>query len=365
MHKYPPIQYHDYLHLDSLLNAQKPKGEEYGKLAHDETLFIIVHQAYELWFKQILVEIDSVLEIFSQETINEKQVSLAVSRLSRITKIQKVLMEQIDILETMTPLDFLEFRDFLYPASGFQSIQFRQVEVKLGLRKQDRLTYNQSPFEKSLRQDHKAVQANTEKQPSLFDLIEKWLERTPFLRIEGFDFWQSYQQSVEKMLSSEMEFIQSHHELSDEEKKQNLQRILQSQESFSGLFNQDKYLEMKEKSFWRFSQKSLHAALFIQIYRDEPILHQPFRLLQCLLDIDENFTSWRYRHALMALRMLGRKVGTGGSSGHEYLRLSTDKHKIFNDLFHLTTFFIPRSQRPELPQDLKKTLSYHFSIEQN
>ncbi len=365
MSKYPPVQYHDYLHLDSLLGAQKPKGEEYKRPAHDEMLFIIVHQVYELWFKQILTELDSVLELISEDTVIEKHISLAVSRLLRITKIQKILMEQIDILETMTPLDFLEFRELLYPASGFQSIQFRQVEAKMGLRKTDRLSYNQSPYKNSLRDDHKKMQEQLESQDSLFDLIEKWLERTPFLSVQGFDFWKSYRISVQNMLNSDMEVIKSSSLLSEEEKKQNLKKISAAQESFTALFDSEKYNALKEKGHWRLSHKALHAALFIQIYRDEPILDQPFKLLQSLLDIDENFTSWRYRHALMALRMLGQKIGTGGSSGHEYLRMSTDKHKVFTDLFHLTTFFIPRSQRPELPSDLKKTLGYYFNAQKD
>ncbi len=104
----PPLYYSDYLKLDQILNSQHPKSLEYGgKLAHDEVLFIIVHQAYELWFKQILHELDSVIEIFEGDYVNEKDVGISVARLRRITEIQKLLVDQIGILETMTPLDFL------------------------------------------------------------------------------------------------------------------------------------------------------------------------------------------------------------------------------------------------------------------
>lgn len=361
MSKPSPVQYHDYLCLDSLLGAQKPKSQEHNQLVHDEYLFIIVHQIYELWFKQILIEMDSVLALLNKEVVNENHMSLIVSRLTRITKIQKILMDQIDIIETMTPLDFLEFRNLLNPASGFQSIQFRQVEVKMGLRKDDRLLYNQSPYQDSLRKDHKTLQQEVEDQPSLFDLVERWLERTPFLKIQGFDFWQGYRSCVEEMLEEEIEAVKSNSILNEQDKKRSIEKILVSKEAFEIIFDPERYEKMRKEKQWRLSRKALHAALFIQLYRDEPILNHPFRLLQALLDIDENFTSWRYRHALMALRMLGKKVGTGGSSGHEYLSLSASKHKVFTDFFNLTTFFIPRNRRPELPKELKKTLGYYFN----
>ena len=129
--KYPAIQYHSYLGLEALLSTQKLKSEEYGKKAHDEMLFVIVHQTYELWFKQMLFELDAVLETFSGQQIDDSHMGTAVSRLERIVSIQKFINGQIDILETMTPLDFLEFREFLYPASGFQSFQWRCFETKL------------------------------------------------------------------------------------------------------------------------------------------------------------------------------------------------------------------------------------------
>ncbi|MBY0384308.1 tryptophan 2,3-dioxygenase, partial [bacterium] len=99
---------------------------------------------------------------------------------------------------------------------------------------------------------------------------------------------------------------------------------------------------------------------FVQLYRDEPLLQSPFHLITCLQDIDENFTQWRQRHAQMAHRMLGAKMGTGGSSGHKYLAAAADKHKVFTDLFNLSTFLIPKSQLPELPQDLKKKLGFQY-----
>ncbi|GFX92425.1 tryptophan 2,3-dioxygenase [Trichonephila clavipes] len=131
----PCMLYGEYLQLDQLLNCVKPASEIYGnELVHDEHLFIITHQAYELWFKQIIFELDSVKNLFSSEAIDENRMLRITSRLNRIVVILKVLVDQIAILETMAPLDFMEFRNYLSPASGFQSVQFRVIENMLGVK---------------------------------------------------------------------------------------------------------------------------------------------------------------------------------------------------------------------------------------
>ena len=117
---------------------------------------------------------------------------------------------------------------------------------------------------------------------------------------------------------------------------------------------------MKKKKK-RLSHKATQAALLIFLYRDEPILHSPFNLLSRLMDVDELFTTWRQRHAIMVRRMIGAKIGTGGSSGHAYLQKTADRHKIFSDLADLSTFFIPRSALPELPENIKRNLGYYFN----
>ena len=137
-----PVYYRDYLQLDKILNAQVPLSAAQGTPAHDERLFIIIHQVYELRFIQIQHELDDVLDIFSKEYIDEKQIGIAVSRLRGITENQKVLVDQLNVLETMTALDFLEFRHLLSPASGFQSVQFREIENKLGVVPEQRMGYD-------------------------------------------------------------------------------------------------------------------------------------------------------------------------------------------------------------------------------
>ena len=116
------------LQLERLLGSQQMQSALQGRPAHDEMLFIIVHQAYELWFKQILWELDAMLAIFGGSQVPEEGVGRAVSHCGRIIEIQRVLIDQVDVLETMTPLDFLDFRDDLMPASGFQSVQFRLID---------------------------------------------------------------------------------------------------------------------------------------------------------------------------------------------------------------------------------------------
>ena len=354
---YPPIHYSDYLKIDDLLNLQKPRSEEFGKSAHDETLFIVIHQVYELWFKQILFELDSALKLFSQSRIDERDMLMATHRLQRIIEIQKILVAQVDVLETMTPLDFLEFRDFLYPASGFQSAQFRLVENKLGLI--NRLTYNKAEYDKALKDSDVAPVKNAEESPSLFELLEKWLERTPFLSSESFEFWKSYRVAVENRIKDSREKLKES-DLESKTIEAHTKSLDIMERSFTGIFDKEVYKKQQEEGQWRLSHEALCAALFIQLYRDEPILQLPFQIITQLQTIDENFTQWRHRHALMVHRMIGAKMGTGGSSGHKYLRAASDRHKVFQDFNNLSTFFIPKSELPELPKELKDQLNFRY-----
>ncbi|HTD49723.1 MAG TPA: tryptophan 2,3-dioxygenase family protein, partial [Acidimicrobiia bacterium] len=165
------LYYWDYLQLDGLLNAQAPKSLEAGAVQHDEYLFICVHQTSELWFKQILVELNSVLAIMGVAQVADRDLGTIVSRLRRVNEIVHLLVGQIDVLETMTPLDFLEFRMFLVPASGFQSVQFRLIENKFGLRVTDRLNVEGHSYASTLREDHARLVDETEHSASLFDQI--------------------------------------------------------------------------------------------------------------------------------------------------------------------------------------------------
>ena len=354
------LNYSDYLQLNKLLESQSLMSDKNGQKAHDEMLFIIIHQTYELWFKQIIHELDLVGNLFSQKTIDESKVSNAVLKLNRIIEIQKILIDQIRVLETMTAMDFLEFRDYLFPSSGFQSAQFRIIENRLGLHQSDRLSYMNKNYKDAIKDDEKDLVNTSESVKSIFDLLERWLERTPFLSFEGFEFWEKYSESVTTLLKEEENLIRNRPNQSREELEFNLKSHKNTVSSFQAFLSSEKHEELINKGEKRLSHKATKAALLIFLYRDEPILHSPFNLLSKLMDIDELFTNWRQRHATMVHRMIGGKIGTGGSSGHKYLRSAAQKHKIFSDLSDLSTFFIKRSALPKLPKNIKNSLGYYY-----
>lgn len=354
------VRYDTYLQLEKLLQAQTRVSELKGRPAHDEMLFIIIHQVYELWFKQILFEFDRILEIYRQPQIPESSLGTVVRGLHRVNEIFRLLVQQVSVLETMTPFDFLDFRDDLYPASGFQSLQFRVLETKLGLSQQRRLLFAGSPYLNHLAKDQREQIEEIMKQPSLKEGLEKWLERTPFVSDGTFDFWNQYFGSVSRMLHHDMEMVQKNPRLSEEEKKPSISRLETSLQQFRHLESDTEYKKLQEAGIFELSRKAILSALFIMIYRDEPVLHNPFQILNALQDLDESITQWRQRHALMAHRMLGTKIGTGGSSGAEYLAKTAQHHKIFTDFFNLSTFLIPRSKIPALPQELRKKMGFAF-----
>ncbi|HEY2798275.1 MAG TPA: tryptophan 2,3-dioxygenase family protein [Thermoanaerobaculia bacterium] len=360
-----PLYYADYLQLDRLLSCQRMQSALNGKPAHDEMLFIIVHQAYELWFKQVIWELDAVLATFRTSPVPEEDLGQAVLRLGRIVEIQRVLIQQVDVLETMTPLDFLDFRDALFPASGFQSVQFRLVENKLGMRRGDRLQVNDAPYTSRFTKEDAARAEASEREPSLFDLIQGWLERTPFLHFGDFDFWREYRRAVDAMLDADRASIRSNPTLTETEKTTQLSGVEATAGRFADLFADAKDAAKPETAPGRhFSRRALQAALLIHLYRDEPILHLPFRLLALLADIERNFTTWRQRHAQMAMRMIGTRIGTGGTSGHQYLDRAAERHRVFADLSALASFFIPRSALPRLPAEVRSRMGFRFQSPQ-
>lgn len=359
--KYATVHYNNYLGLEQLLGAQKPKSAELDdEPAHDEMLFIIVHQAYELWFKQIIHELESVVELFRKKRVHPRSIGVSIGRLERVVEIQKLLINQIRIMETMTPLDFLDFRNYLFPASGFQSYQFRMIENLLGLEDKHRITYNGEPYDVVFDKKKKESLRDVVDATSLFEAVEDWLERTPFLEFGDFDFLEDYKKAVGRMLKKEQKAINETDYLTDKEKEMRLKMLGGTDTYFQAILDRDAHIERQKSGDIRLSYEATIAALFINLYRDEPILHLPFKLLVTLTEIDEALTTWRYRHAQMVMRMIGNKIGTGGSSGHGYLNKTAEKHHIFKDLHGISTLLIPRSELPELPQVLKDQLDFNF-----
>ena len=355
------VYYADYLQLDRLLDCQQLESTRHGHTAHDEMLFIVVHQAYELWFKQILWELDAVCRAIGRDTVDEKEMGRVVAHLERIVEIQRLLLQQLSVLETMTPLDFLDFRDYLVPASGFQSLQFRLIENRLGLDPRRRMRISGAPYTTVLAPEHAAEVTAAEHEPSLLHHVDRWLARTPFLHFGDFDFWHAYRGAVERMLDRERKVIASNPHLDEDARADHLAQFEATATTFESLFDADRYQAQVDKGERRLSQSAFLAALQISLYRDEPIFHMPHRFLTALVDIDEGFTAWRQRHALMVHRMIGGKTGTGGTAGHRYLQAAAEKHKAFGDLFDLSTYHIPRSELPELPPEVREQMGFRWA----
>jgi tryptophan 2,3-dioxygenase len=353
---HPPVYYGDYLHLERLLSLQSPESAMHGTTVHDEMLFIIVHQAYELWFKQVLHEFDRIERDFSTNPVDDEAMARIVHSLARIHEILKLLVAQLDVLETMTPADFLDFRDYLFPASGFQSLQFRLIETRLGLPEGSRVQLDGEAVEKRLSAADRQKLAAARSRPTILALLDIWLARTPFLDWGGESFRVAYRDAVVRHLAADVETVKADAAIPAERRKREINGLDEALEAFAAIFEPD-----MNRDSWRLSPKAVQAALFITVYREMPAVQQPFRLLSLLMDIDETLTFWRYRHALMVERMIGRKIGTGGSSGYAYLRSTAERHRIFGDLFQLSTFLIPRSSLPELPAEVRRRLGFVYA----
>lgn len=358
---YASIHYNNYLKLDQLLSAQQLRSELVGKPAHDEMLFIIIHQVYELWFKQIQHELDSITKMFKSDFVDEKSIGIAIDRLDRVITILHLQIQQILVIETIKPHEFLDFRNYLFPASGFQSFQFRKVEVSLGLSTKNRITYNNKPYHIFFTDDQTAELKRIEDDGSLIVEVNNWLERTPFLQFNTFDFLKDYRAAVDKMIAREQENIANNNFLSDEEIQMRLKMLGDTTTYFDSIFNEESHNELVAEGKLRFSYKATLAALFIKLFKEHPILRLPNTFLEKLLEIEELLTTWRFRHSQMVLRTLGKKIGTGGSNGHDYLFETVIKHRIFTDLYNLATMMIPKEDLPILPKDLQEKLDFHYS----
>ncbi|GLV35214.1 vermilion [Carabus blaptoides fortunei] len=357
--------YGEYLMLDKVLDAQRMLSVEDNRPVHDEHLFIITHQAYELWFKQIIYELDSIRNMFSVE-LEESQTLEIVKRLNRIVLILKLLVDQVMILETMTPLDFMDFRGYLCPASGFQSLQFRLLENKLGVKMEHRVKYNQC-YSRAFGRDETAIDAikDSEQEPSLSDLVQRWLERTPGLELNGFNFWGKYRKAVDLQIKEAERATER--EENESKRKYRLSDLKHRKDLYESVFNPEVHAALVSRGERRFSHKALQGAIMITFYRDEPRFSQPHQLLNLLMDIDSLITKWRYNHVLMVQRMIGSSaLGTGGSSGYQYLRSTlSDRYKVFVDLFNLSTFLIPREEIPPLSNAMKTNLCLTWGSTQN
>jgi tryptophan 2,3-dioxygenase len=258
------LTYSDYLHLDELLSLQKTRS---NGSAHDETLFIVIHQAYELWFKEILHEMD-----FLSGALGRGERARAQFTLRRVLAIQRVLIDQLEVLETMTSGQFCSFRGLLENASGFQSAQFRELEFLLGNKRREIIL----SF------------------PEHSDSRNR-LER----RFRGTTIWDAFL----RFLS-----LQGYPIPAEVLQRDPTQRVQASEAVQSVLL--ELYKKESDTSF----------------------------LCEMLLDLDEKFQEWRYKHAKMVERIIGARSGTGGSTGVDYLK-TTLFNPSFPDLWAIRSYF--------------------------
>jgi tryptophan 2,3-dioxygenase len=238
------LTYGEYLALDELLRLQRPASEE-----HDEMLFIVIHQTYELWFRELLHEVEEL-----RRRMEAREVPQALHTLTRVRHILKTIVGQVDILETMTPLSFAGFRTRLETASGFQSVQFREIEAVFGRRGPSMLRYQ------------------PEGSPGARAIERRMRERT---------LWDSFL----RLLAASGYALPS----------AALERAWDAPAS---------------------EDPAVQQAL-LEVYRNDAALTE---VCEKLIDLDEGFMEWRYRHLKMVERTIGFKPGTGGSSGADYLR---------------------------------------------
>lgn len=352
--KSPYVNYKNYLMLDQLLSAQNPQSLQHGVLAHDEYLFITVHQIHELWFKQVLFEIDSIREQFLENTVDDRKLSDVCAKLERVNMIMGSLIPLLKILETMTPMEFMEFRDYLSTASGFQSLQFRLIESKLGLTMNSRRNYSNKSIEEYLEPTERKQFLETVQQPSIFNLVEKWLERTPFIESTNYKFMEHYKSGIIERIRFDQK---------DSILPENDQDLLSQNPKIAAIFDAGLYTQLIQEGKKRLSWRATLAALFIHLYREEPILTYPFKTLRLLVDLDESIHSWRSAHVQLVMRIIGPSVGTGGSSGASYLRQTLDQHRVFTDFTDLAALLVPRRHLPNIPKNIKESLGYRYSPE--
>ena len=248
-----PLTYGGYLKIRELISLQHLLSDP---PQHDEMLFIVIHQVYELWFKELLHELDTIIQ-----HLDSDQPLAAHRLLRRCIEIERVLVEQIAVLETMMPTDFLEFRDHLMPASGFQSFQFRELEYVSGLKDARFLRNYEAGSEVRVKLETRLSE------PSVADAFYAMLRR------KGFDLPEPTPGSEEAQ--------QAAHQ----------QRISQ----------------------------------LVRLYQDAEKHYALFLLAESLIEYDEMFSMWRLRHINMVERMIGSKTGTGGSEGAAYLRKTVDR----------------------------------------
>jgi tryptophan 2,3-dioxygenase len=346
------FSYGAYLQLDRLLGAQAPparEGAERGAtrelLHHDEMLFVVVHQVYELWFKLVLHELSFARDLLGRaeqpgggraERVPERVIPTVVATIERVNEIFRVATAQWRVIETMNPAHFLQFRDAISPASGFQSVQFREMETLAGL-SDDRRDQGWGSLKLQLSdRERAAIEART-RQMSLKGALMDWLRRTPIEQAYP-EFANDYASAFDRYVSDQIA-LQDANPHATEPERAAARRGLETLKT-----------EIRSYFFGPAGEqnKAHQAFMFIAAYREEPLLRWPSVLLDRLVEFEQSFREFRFRHARMVERMIGTRTGTGGSPGLAYLEQTTS-YRIFGNLLEARNFLIARHYLPSVP----------------
>jgi tryptophan 2,3-dioxygenase len=353
-----PANYWDYIRVEELLGLQGGLERNERELANDEVLFIAVHQVYELWFKLILRELVAARDVFRPQRVSEQALSGAVHSLRRISVILRRAVDHFEIMETLRTREYLAFRDKLTPASGFQSAQLRQIEILLGLESGERIPYGlDESFLEALRSHDGSessalsrVRATMADRPTLREAIEEWLHRTP---IDGYGpsepgaqealagFIEAYLagHAGEVERSCAIALARTH---SEADRTRLRERYARERDSVRAFFHPS------EQEGGARTQRIRTAMVFIVTYRELPLLAWPREVLEALIEMEQQMTVWRQRHARMVERVIGRRTGTGGSAGVDYLDQTAQRYRVFRDLWAVRTLQVRLAAAPAL-----------------
>ncbi len=350
--------YWDYLRLDELLSLQTGLEGDESRLMTDELHFIVVHQVYELWFKLILRELRLARDQLLAPAVAEEKIPYVVHHLRRVSEILKLMVHQWTVMETLTPQDFLAFRDKLVPASGFQSFQMRALELVLGLSPEERTRYGGLDPVEHLRAlaakdpagRHARVELErAESEASVRDALHEWLARTPIQGSRPED--PGDEETVGAFLD---DYLRAHAAAQNTMGRRLLEsgvlgesalgERLEGESRRAAAFLRAEDADAGERGRVRRIRAGL---LFIESYRDLPLLAWPRLLIDAVVEVEEQFVLWRHRHARMTERTIGRRTGTGGSSGVDYLDAAA-RTRIFPELWAVRTLLLPREALPPL-----------------
>ena len=353
-----PTNYWDYIRVEELLALQGGLESDEDPLTNDEVLFITVHQVFELWFKLVIRELRSVRDVFKADHVSEQAMSGVVRGIHRVVVLLQRCADHFQVMETLTTRDYLAFRDKLMPASGFQSAQMRQIEILLGLRDEERIPLGLDEDYRQALRDHdgsessasRRVQEQKDDGPTLARAISDWLHRTPILGSgpDDPDGEQKLQRFVDAYVRSQNAEVDQTCELAlartrDEPDRERLRARYADEKAAVAAF-----LSPGEDEGGSRRRRIRAAMLFIVSYRELPLLAWPRELLDGLIELEQAFLIFRQRHARMVERVIGRRTGTGGSSGVDYLDRTAMAYRIFRDLWAVKTYQIRGEAIPGL-----------------